>query len=141
MGMSESEHAAHLGLNQSKREKLAEVRDMKTKVFSAIPLAIFAAIVMGWDILAQYGIVPEMNYVVKEFFHHLLPLMATYTLFVVGKPYLFHIGGTYKNRKDMAYKQQRECRSPSGGGDDGRIPSPHNSFQAQCHIEQEYPIP
>ena len=89
MGMSESEHAAHLGLNQSKREKLAEVRDMKTKVFSAIPLAIFAAIVMGWDILAQYGIVPEMNYVVKEFFHHLLPLMATYTLFVVGKPYLF----------------------------------------------------
>lgn len=88
MGMSESEHAAHLGLNQSKKEKLAEVRDMRTKVLSAIPLAIFAAIVMGWDILAQYGAVSEMTYVVKEFFHHLLPLMATYTLFVVGKPYL-----------------------------------------------------
>src|SRR3990170_2693563 len=88
MGMSESEHAAHLGLNQSKKEKLAEVADMRTKVFSAIPLAIFAAFVMGWDILAQYGVVSEMGYVVKEFFHHLLPLMATYTLFVVGKPYL-----------------------------------------------------
>ena len=88
MGMSESEHAKHLGLNQSKEEKLAEVADMRTKVFSAIPLAIFAAFVMGWDILAQYGVVSEMGYVVKEFFHHLLPLMATYTLFVVGKPYL-----------------------------------------------------
>lgn len=88
MGMSESEHAEHLGLNQSKRGKLAEVKDMRIKVLSAIPLAIFAAIVMGWDILAQYGAISEMSYVVKEFFHHLLPLMATYTLFVVGKPYL-----------------------------------------------------
>jgi len=88
MGMSADEHAEHLGLNQSKKEKLAEVADMKTKVFSAIPLAIFAAFVMGWDILAKYGFVSEMGYVVKEFFHHLLPLFATYILFVVGKPYL-----------------------------------------------------
>lgn len=88
MGMNADEHAAHLGLNQSKKEKLAEVADMKIKVISAIPLAIFAAIVMGWDILAQYGIVSEMGYVVKELFHHLLPLLATYMLFVVGRPYL-----------------------------------------------------
>lgn len=88
MGMSESEHAAHLGLNQSKKEKLAEVADMRTKVLSAIPLAIFAALVMGWDILAEYNIVPAMSYTLKEFFHHLLPIFATYILFVVGKPYL-----------------------------------------------------
>ncbi|MEK7579199.1 MAG: heavy metal translocating P-type ATPase [Patescibacteria group bacterium] len=88
MGMSEDEHAEHLGLNQSKKEKLAEVADMKAKVLSAIPLTIVAALVMGWDILSQYGAVSGMSYVVKEFFHHILPLMATYTLFVVGKPYL-----------------------------------------------------
>ncbi len=88
MGMSASDHAEHLGLNQSKKEKLAEVKDMRTKVLSAIPLAIFAAFVMGWDIFAQYGLVGEMGFTVKEFFHHLLPLMATYALFVVGKPYL-----------------------------------------------------
>ena len=98
MGMSADEHAAHLGLNQShlhqdfggqaKKEKHAEVADMKIKVISAIPIAIFAAFVMGWDILAEYGFVSEMGYVVKEFFHHLLPLFATYILFVVGKPYL-----------------------------------------------------
>lgn len=88
MGMSADEHAAHLGLKTSKAEKLAEVADMRVKVLSAIPLATFAAFVMGWDIFAKYGLVAEMNDVLKEFFHHLLPLMATYILFVVGKPYL-----------------------------------------------------
>ena len=88
MGMSADEHAAHLGLNQSKKEKLAEVADMRRKVFSAIPLAIFAAFIMGWDILAEYGVLSAMSYTLKEFFHHLLPIFATYILFVVGKPYL-----------------------------------------------------
>ena len=88
MGMSESEHAAHLGLHQSKEEKLAEVADMRTKLFSAIPIAIFAAFVMGWDILVEYNVASAMSYTLKEFFHHLLPILATYILFVVGKPYL-----------------------------------------------------
>ncbi|OGI66586.1 ATPase [Candidatus Nomurabacteria bacterium RIFCSPHIGHO2_01_FULL_41_91] len=88
MNMSADEHAAHLGFNQSKAEKLAEIKDMKIKVISAIPLAIISALILGWDILAQYNMVPAMSYVIKEFFHHLLPLMATYILFVVGKPYL-----------------------------------------------------
>ncbi len=88
MNMSENEHAEHLGLNQSKKDKLAEVAEMKSKVMSAIPLAIFSIFVMSWDILAQYNNVPQMSNVIKEFFHHLLPIFATYTLFVVGKPYL-----------------------------------------------------
>ncbi|MDP1625304.1 MAG: heavy metal translocating P-type ATPase [bacterium] len=88
MGMSANEHAAHLGFNQSKKEKLAEIKDMKSKVFSVIPLAIFSIFVMGWDILGQFGFVPEMSRTLYEFFHHLLPIFATYTLFVVGKPYL-----------------------------------------------------
>jgi len=88
MGMSPDEHAAHTGIGQSKKEKLAEIKAMKAKVISAIPLAILSIFVMGWDILAGYGSVPEMSYTVGEFFHHLLPLLATYTLFVVGKPYL-----------------------------------------------------
>jgi Cu2+-exporting ATPase/Cu+-exporting ATPase len=98
MGMSADEHAAHLGLNQShlyqdsggqaKKEKLAEVADMRTKVFSAVPIAVFSGVVMVWEILAKYGVVSEMSYVLQEFFHHLLPVLATYILFVVGKPYL-----------------------------------------------------
>src|SRR3989338_1994477 len=88
MGMSEDEHAAHLGLGQSKAEKLAEIADMKWKVISAIPLTVFSAFVLGWEIFAQFNISPVVPYFWKEFFHHLLPLMATYMLFVVGKPYL-----------------------------------------------------
>src|SRR3989339_678137 len=88
MNMSESEHAEHLGLNQSKNEKLTELALMKKKIISVIPLAIISVFIMTWDILAQYKAVPEMSYTISEFFHHLLPVMATYTLFVVGKPYL-----------------------------------------------------
>ncbi|MDZ4205954.1 MAG: heavy metal translocating P-type ATPase [Patescibacteria group bacterium] len=88
MGMSADEHAIHLGLNQSKQEKLAEIRDMRSKVISAIPLAIISALILTWEILGNYDAVSQMSPVLKEFFHHLLPLMATYTLFVVGKPYL-----------------------------------------------------
>jgi Cu2+-exporting ATPase/Cu+-exporting ATPase len=88
MGMSENEHAEHLGLNQSKQERLAEIQDMKTKVMSAIPLAIFSVFVMSWDILAQFNIVTPQSFFISEFFHHLLPIFATYTLFIVGKPYL-----------------------------------------------------
>ena len=88
MGMSADEHAAHLGLNQSKTEKLKELAEMRAKVISVIPLAIFSIFVMGWDILAEFNVVPVTPYIWKEFFHHLLPLFATYALFVVGKPYL-----------------------------------------------------
>src|SRR3989338_10371402 len=87
-GMSADEHAVHLGLDQSKKEKLAEVSDMKTKVVSAIPLAVISIVIMIWDVLAKYKPATEMSPVTGEFVHHLLPLMATYVLFVVGKPYL-----------------------------------------------------
>jgi|CXWL01.1.fsa_nt_gi Cu2+-exporting ATPase/Cu+-exporting ATPase len=88
MNMSEDEHAAHLGLKQSKEEKLQELSDMKGKIVVAIPLAAFSIFVMGWEILIQFKILPAQPELIKEFVHHLLPLMATYILFVVGKPYL-----------------------------------------------------
>src|SRR3990167_8013654 len=88
MGMSENEHAAHLGLNQTKEEKLAELADIKWKVISAIPLTVFSAFVLGWETLAQFNAAPTVPYFWGEFFHHLLPIVATYMLFVVGKPYL-----------------------------------------------------
>lgn len=99
MGMSDDEHAAHLGLGQSKKDKLAEVAAMKNQMLIVLPLAIFASFVMGWDILWQYNLVPTMSYTVKEFFHHILPLMATYTLFIVGQPYLLGVYRFLRYRK------------------------------------------
>ncbi len=86
--MMGEDHSAHTGMGQSKHAKMMEVAAMKTNVISIMPLAVISVFVMGWDILAQFGRIAEMPYVWKEFFHHLLPLMATYALFVVGKPYL-----------------------------------------------------
>ena len=91
MGMSSDEHASHLGLGQSKKEKLAELAGMKTMVISSIPLTLLSIFVMVWEILAQSSIISPFSYVWAEFFHHLLPLLATYMLFVVGKPYLMGV--------------------------------------------------
>lgn len=91
MGMSEDEHKAHLGLNQSKAEKLKEIEDMKKSVFGALPVAIFSIFVMGWDIFSKYSLVPKMGNTSYEFIHHLLPIFATYIFVTIGKPYLLGV--------------------------------------------------
>lgn len=88
MGMSESEHAAHLGLNQSKNEKLAELATMKTKIIAIMPMAAFAGFAMTWDILAAFGRVPAIPAGWNDVFRYVLAVMAAYALFFVGKPYL-----------------------------------------------------
>ncbi|MCC7357338.1 copper-translocating P-type ATPase [Candidatus Uhrbacteria bacterium] len=91
MNMSESEHAAHLGINQSKQEKLAEIKDIRGKVFTVIPLAIFSICVMIWDLLVQFQITAGIPKIWEVFFHHILPIFATYALLVTGKPYLLGV--------------------------------------------------
>ena len=56
MGMSADEHAAHLGLNQSKKEKLAEIAGMRTKVISSIPITLVSVVIMVWGALAEFEI-------------------------------------------------------------------------------------
>ncbi|HEY4515354.1 MAG TPA: heavy metal translocating P-type ATPase [Candidatus Paceibacterota bacterium] len=99
MGMSEDEHAEHLGLNQSKKEKLAELAEMKGKIWTAIPLAVFSIFTMGWEILAKFKYVGAPSETAMEIIHHLLPIFATYILFVVGKPYLLGVWRFIKYRK------------------------------------------
>lgn len=88
MGMSEEEHLLHTGLNQSKKDKMIEINEMKSKLIALIPIVVISIFVMGWDIFSQLNFLTKMTYFWSEFFHHLLPVFATYTLFVVGKPYL-----------------------------------------------------
>ncbi len=87
---------------RSKEEKLSELLAMRNKVLLMIPLAIIALFVMGWDMFGSFGVISEMSIFWKEFFHHLLPVMATYALFVVGRPYLAGIGRFLRHgRADM----------------------------------------
>ena len=83
------DHSSHLGINQIKEDKLQELKKQKDHVLTMIPLMLTSALVMGWEIGAKpFGLWPEMSEIIMEFFHHLLPLFATYAMFVVGVPYL-----------------------------------------------------
>jgi Cu+-exporting ATPase len=75
-------------ISQSKKEKIKEVNEMKIKTIISIPMAVLAIFMMSYDILAQYEIVPMMSSTVENLFHHILPIIATYMLFVIGRPYL-----------------------------------------------------
>lgn len=76
------------GTSQAKQEKLAELKKMRFNVISIIPLAIISALLMTWEILAGFDFLPMIPETGMNFFHNLLPIMATYALFVVGRPYL-----------------------------------------------------
>ncbi len=88
MGKSEDEHAAHLGLHQGKEEKLAELSVMLATVRIAIALAVVSGIAMAWDLFAGLQVVPIMPDALKSSLGLIMPLLATYVLFVIGKPYL-----------------------------------------------------
>lgn len=81
-------HVNHVGINEARQGKIAGLDRMRVQVMSAIPIAFLAAFMMAWDIAAEMGAVSPMGSNLAEFFHHLLPVLATYVLFVVGKPYL-----------------------------------------------------
>lgn len=76
--------------NASKNaEKNAELALLRNHVTISLPIVILSVIIMTWEIFGnKYGYIPAMNEITKEFFHHLLPILATYMLFVVGKPFL-----------------------------------------------------
>jgi len=88
IGMTENEQARHLGLNQSKKEKLKEISEVKKGVFTILPLAGVSIFIMAWEIFGKYGIVPAMSETIYEFFHHLLPIFATVVFVTIGKPYI-----------------------------------------------------
>lgn len=86
--LSKNENTIIGEIDQLKNDKKRELNIMRNKLIIVIPLAIISILIMAWDILSLYKLVPMMGDIIKNFFHHLLPIMATYTLFVVGEPYL-----------------------------------------------------
>jgi Cu+-exporting ATPase len=72
-------------------DKQLEILSMKRQVFSALPIAIFSILLMTWEFLAQLAILPMMTKNTSVFFHHLMPIFATYILFSIGKPYLLGV--------------------------------------------------
>ena len=90
-GMSESEHAEHLGLSQTKKEKLDELASMRSKVLSVASLVVFSVFVMAWGIFAEFDLVSRIPSTWGNFFNQVFPIFAIYTFFVIGKPYLLGV--------------------------------------------------
>lgn len=81
-------HPVSNSSGQIKKEKLLELADMKREIISALPIAFISIVFMVWEILPKLSNFPMMNTTISLFMHHLMPIFATYILFVVGKPYL-----------------------------------------------------
>jgi P-type Cu+ transporter len=82
-----------------KERKLQELAKYKQQLTIILPFVAVSILVMGWEIGAEpFGFWSKMPEMVMEFFHHLLPIFATYTLFVVGVPYLQGVARFIKHR-------------------------------------------
>ncbi len=89
--MKEDKTEAMQNLKEEKNTntKEDEVTKLKKMVLVSIPMIGISAFVMAWEIFGNRAhYIPAMNEITKEFFHHLLPVLATYMMFVVGLPYL-----------------------------------------------------
>lgn len=86
--MSADEHAAHLGLNQTKAEKLQLLEREKAKVEFSLPVALLIFFLMMWDIGAQY--LPGITRLPlpMQLFNTISFLLASVVLFWMGQPFL-----------------------------------------------------
>lgn len=83
------DHSMHEGHDITKEYKLKELAILQNYVYTILPMVIVSIFVMIWEIGSEsLGIWQKMPDTLMEFFHHLLPIFATYALFVVGLPYL-----------------------------------------------------
>lgn len=87
MNIDGIDHSAHLGLNQSKEDKLKELANQKRKVIVSLPVALFTFAVMIWDILSKSFELPMLP-IPESLMQKLLLIVAAVILFWVGGEFL-----------------------------------------------------
>ncbi len=82
-----------------KEQKLRELTKLRHYILIGLPMVAISVIVMVAEIGAEpLRLWPKLPEMVMIFFHHLLPILATYALFVVGAPYLRGVARFLKYR-------------------------------------------
>jgi len=84
-------HISHLDLYNLKKDKLQEISALKNQIITALIIATFSILIMVMDMLVEFGYQAKPSETMMEFLHHLLPILATYMLFVIGKPYILGV--------------------------------------------------
>ena len=88
MNMTPEDHSKHLGLNQSKNEKLVELARMKNKIRFVLPLALIVFILMLWDIGSKTtSLVPSLP-ISMGVFNVVGLVLASIVMFWIGQPFL-----------------------------------------------------
>lgn len=57
-----------------------------------VPMILFSFFMMGWQVLSDNKIIGEMSETWYEFFHHLMPIFASFVLFGIGRKYIRAVG-------------------------------------------------
>ena len=72
-----------------KEQKLLELENLKKNVQIVIPFVVISVSTMIWEIGANtLNLWSEIPSYLSSFLYYLLPIFATYTMFVIGKPFL-----------------------------------------------------
>ncbi|TXG78663.1 cadmium-translocating P-type ATPase [Candidatus Dojkabacteria bacterium] len=86
--MSGMDHSQHLGLNQSKAEKMTELRDVRRKLMFILPATLIIFFLMMWEILSEFVISLPMIELPTQPFNSVLFLVSLAAVFWVGKPFI-----------------------------------------------------
>jgi Cu+-exporting ATPase len=97
------DHSAHLGLNQTKEEKLAELKRQKEKVDFVMPITAMVFVLMMWEILADnLTWVPRFMFP-HEFFQMVSLVLAAIVLFWIGGEFVREVGIFIKHKVANMY--------------------------------------
>lgn len=100
--LQHSDHNPAMGMPGHDHMKMIQEEDEKKlqrDVWTVTPMIIVVVLMMYREVAGKYGwmwipLMPETRY---EFFHHLLPIFATYTLFSIGSRYISSVWLYLKN--------------------------------------------
>lgn len=97
------DHSEHLGIGQSKEDKLKELDRQRKKVHFVLPITFMVFILMMWEIAAlSFSWVPRF-FLPHELFTTISLILATIVLFWVGGEFLKEVGTFIKYRVANMY--------------------------------------
>ncbi len=85
---SSMDHSAHLGIGQSKEDKLKELADQRNKILFVLPVTFIVFGLMLWEIAAEAISTLPMFPIPHEIFQGVLLIVSTVMLFWIGRDFL-----------------------------------------------------
>lgn len=101
--MEGMDHSSHLGINQSKEDKLKELKEQKVKLIFALPASIIIFIIMLWQILSELISEFPKFFITENVFQPISLIVASIMLFWVGGSFLKEVGTFIKYRVANMY--------------------------------------